>query len=151
MLPPDAYAALRRHLQALKRKKKLDYWEENEAYSGERGRILLKREARPPNPLVNDEAWIQHFSELFDKKCSLPPKVPAEPDPLAAPITAEEVLGVIKRKKNGKAPGPDDLVYEHFKADVTLTVPPASETPERLSPKRHSPGRLETEHPEPTL
>lgn len=123
----EQFSALKRKFRDLKRRKRLAYWEKEKerriTESVQKPWILLKKSTRPPNPLINHESWIRHFTELFSRPADLPPKAGEDLDPLGAPFTVEEVTEVIRRKQNGKAAGPDALVYEHFKADLPTTAP----------------------------
>ena len=72
------------------------------------------------------QRWVEYFEELLNRPA--PPDPPdIQPADIDLPInctapTKEEISKAIKKLKNGKAPGPDEIPAEALKADVDTTV-----------------------------
>ena len=58
--------------------------------------------------------WTEYVQELFDDKRSLTTKMTKKPE--GPPIINEEVELAIKKTKNHKSPGPDEIKVEEIKA-----------------------------------
>ena len=85
---------------------------------GADGAILSK-----PTDQLN--RWKEHFSSLFNGTPVADPPVLEEGEDLEIdlrPITRGEVIQVIQKLKNGKAPGPDNIPPEALKADPSTTA-----------------------------
>ena len=73
------------------------------------------------------ESWKDHFAELLNGECipdapDLPPGDDLDVD--TGPITKTEIIKALKKIKNGKAPGPDQIPPEVLKTnpEVTYTI-----------------------------
>ena len=90
----------------------------NRPVRGRNGNILSK-------PTEQLDRWREHFSELFNGTPVLTPPDIEEGEDLninLEQISKAEVVQAIKKTKNGKSPGPDNIPPEILKADAVTTA-----------------------------
>lgn len=73
-----------------------------------------------------DARWAEHFNEVLNRPPPREetdiPEAETDLDISTAPPTKEEIIQAIKTLKNNKAPGPDNMNAELFKADPDLSA-----------------------------
>ncbi|VDP72059.1 unnamed protein product [Schistosoma mattheei] len=70
--------------------------------------------------------WVEHFKELLSRSALLnPPNIKVAPTDLPIDVglpTIEEISMAIRHIKSGKTAGPDNILAEALKADVSVTA-----------------------------
>ena len=76
--------------------------------------------------LASRERWKEHFEEMLNRHIPDDPLTDVEIDPIineisTDPIAKAEIRTALRKMKNGKAGGKDEITAELLKADMTTT------------------------------